>query len=87
MVVGYVRHPASKVIGKKLKGCPVASSSQRRLNYWSVIGMPVYSILQSTRLAWIMEGTFPESKMADNLLLHNGTKVLQIGLTLSKLKK
>lgn len=50
--------------------------------------MSVYSILQSTRLAWIMEGTFPQCKMADNLLLHNGNKVLlQIGLPLSKIEK
>jgi hypothetical protein len=33
-----------------------------------------------------MQGTFPQCKMADNLLLHNGNKVLlQIGLTLSKI--
>lgn len=87
MVVAYVRRPALKVIGKKLKGCPVASSSERRLNQWSVIGMTVYSILQPTRLAWIMEGTFPQCKMADNLLLHNGNKVLQIGLTPRKIEK
>lgn len=35
-----------------------------------------------------MEGTFPQCKMADNLLLHNGNKVLlRIGLTLSKIAK
>lgn len=88
IAVVYVKDPASKVIGKKLKRCSAASSSHRRSNQLSVIRVSVYSVLQSTRLACIMEGTFPQCKMADNLLLHNGNKVLlQIGLTLSKIKK
>lgn len=86
--VVYVKDPASKATGKKLKRCSAASSSRRRSNQLSVIRVSVYSVVQSTRLAWIMEGTFPQCKMADNLLLHNGNKVLlQRGLTLSKIKK
>lgn len=82
----YVRCCASKSIEKKLKRCSVAFSSHRRQNQLSVIGMSVYGILQPTTLAWIMEGAFPQCKMADNLLTHNGNKVLQIGLTLSKIE-